>query len=148
MNYKVIFFILILLSFSWLSEKNKIMNTLNNYNMAFGKSDYSEIVKYFDYPTSFNLTNKTINAGNRFKLNLIYRKIRGDLPDYYSYSKWDDISIELIDDNIAIVDADFSRYKENGNIFYSGSARYFLRLIDNKWKIFSLTPYTNSKILD
>ena len=148
MNYKVIFFTLILFSFSWLSETNKIMNTLNNYNMAFGKADYSEIVKYFDYPASFTLAIKTINAGNRFKLNLIYRKIRGDLPDYYSYSKWDDISIELIDDNIAIVDANFSRYKDNGNIFYSGSARYFLRLIDDKWKIFSLTPYSNSKILD
>ena len=53
----------------------------------------------------------------------------------------------LIDSDIAIVNADFSRHKEDGSIFYSGSAQYYLRFEKNEWKIFSLTPYTNIKAL-
>lgn len=96
----------------------------------------------------FNLKDKTITANNRFKLRFIYKKIRGDLPGYYSYSTWDGIKIQLIDDNIAIVNADFSRYKDDDTIFYSGSAQYHLRLENHKWKIFSLTPYETIKLLD
>ena len=82
------------------------------------------------------------------KLKLIYKKLISDLPDYYSYSTWGKINIQLIDFNIAIVNADFSRHKKDNSIFYKGSAQYYLRLKNNKWKIFSITPYTNIKILD
>ena len=79
------------------TERQDIVGLLENYNEAFGKADYSDIVNYFDYPASFNLQDKTIGASCKFKLKLIYKKIRGDLPDYYSYSKWDKIDIQLID---------------------------------------------------
>ena len=77
------------------TERQDIVDVLENYNEAFGKADYSDIVNYFDYPASFNLQNKTIGASGKFKLKLIYKKIRGDLPDYYSYSKWDKIDIQF-----------------------------------------------------
>ena len=130
------------------SAKEDITNVLENYNQAFGEADYSKIIKLFDYPAVFNLKDKTIAANTRFKLRLIYKKIRGDLPNYYSYSTWDGIKIQLIDDNIAIVNADFSRHKDDDSIFYSGSAQYHLRLENDKWKIFSLTPYTAIEVLD
>ena len=130
------------------SEKQDILDILEEYNNAFGEANYSKIIKFFDYPASFNLNDKTITASNKFKLKLIYKKIRGGLPDYYSYSKWEKINVQLIDSNIAIVNADFSRYKNDDTIFYSGSAQYYLRFKDNEWKIFSLTPYTSIEILD
>lgn len=43
------------------------------------------IVKSYDRPASFNLKDKTIIASN--KLKLIYRKLRGELPNFYSYRK-------------------------------------------------------------
>ena len=129
------------------SEKQDIIEVLEEYNKAFGEKKYSEIINFFDYPASFNLTDKTITASNRFKLKLIYKKIIGSLPDYYSYSKWDDVDIKLIDNNIAIVNAHFSRYKKDHTIFYSGSAQYLLRLENDKWKIFSLTPYNKINTL-
>ena len=135
--------LLISLFFSFLmpSPKNDILAVMNIYNKAFGEADYSKIVQLFDYPASFSLEDKTIMASNRFKLKLIYKKIIGDLPDYYSYSKWKEMKVQLIDSSIAIVNADFVRYKNDGTIFYSGSAQYHLRLEDGNWKIFSLTPY-------
>ena len=139
---------LIFFSSAMSNEKKDILDALDKYNNAFGEADYSQIVNFFDYPASFNLKNKTITAHTKFKLKLIYKKLRGDLPDYYSHSMWDKINIQLTDNNIAIVNANFSRYKEDGTKFYSGSAQYYLRFKDNMWKIFSLTPYKNIKTLD
>ena len=144
---KLILSIFIFSSIIISSEKKDIFEVLEKYNKAFGEKKYSEIIKFFDYPASFNLADKTITASNRFKLKLIYKKIIGSLPDYYSYSKWDDIDIQLIDDNIAIINADFSRYKKDHSIFYSGSAQYLLRLENNRWRIFSLTPYNKINTL-
>ena len=143
------FFLLILISSILISSQNQdIIDALDDYNEAFGDADYSEIISFFDYPVSFNLQDKTIIAANRFKLKLIYKKMRGGLPDYYSYSKWDKIDVTLIDNNIAIVYADFSRYDNNDSILYSGSVIYHLRFKDNEWKIFSLTPYKSIKSVD
>ena len=145
---KIISYFFILISLAAANQKQNIIDLLDQYNTAFGKADYSDIAKCFDYPAYFNLQDKTIGASGKFKLKLIYRKIRGDLPDYYSYSKWEKIDIQLIDDNIAIVNANFSRYKDDDTIYDSGSAQYHMRLINNEWKIFSLTPYTKIKTLD
>tara|TARA_Y100000996_G_scaffold377495_1_gene329582 strand:- start:91 stop:603 length:513 start_codon:yes stop_codon:yes gene_type:complete len=146
--FKTILYILIFFSLVIASERQNIVDVLESYNEAFGNSNYSDIVNYFDYPTSFNLQDKTIGASGRFKLKLIYKKIRGDLPDYYSYSKWDEIDIQLIDDSIAIVNAKFSRYKNDDTIYDSGAAQYHMRLVKNEWKIFSLTPYVTIETLD
>ena len=146
--FKTILLVFMFLSSVIAIERQDIVNVLNKYNEAFGEADYSKIVNYFDYPTFFNLEDKTILASNRFKLKLIYKKIRGDLPDYYSYSKWEKIDIQLIDDSIVIVNADFSRYKDDGTIYDSGAAQYHMRLTNNEWKIFSLTPYTAIKALN
>ena len=134
-------FLVIFITLVFTNEKQNIIDALEEYNKAFGEANYSKIIECFDLPSSFNLKDKTIMASHKFKLKLIYRKIIGDLPNYYSYSKWDEINIQLIDSSIAIVNADFSRYKDDNSIFYSGSAQYHLRLKNDKWKIFSLTPY-------
>ncbi len=145
--FKIFLFLGLFFSFGASSERENILEVLDKYNKAFGEANYSQISKLFDYPASFNLAEKTITAQNSFKLKLIYKKIRGDLPEYYSYSVWKKIDIMLADSDIAIVNADFSRHKEDGSIFYSGSAQYYLRFEKNEWKIFSLTPYTNIKAL-
>ena len=130
------------------NQKNEIIKVLEEYNQTFVKADYSKIISYFNYPVSFNLSEKTITASNKLKLKLIYKKLRGSLPIDYAYSTWDEINIQLIDNNIAIVNADFSRYDKNDISIYSGSVIYHLRLIENNWKIFSLTPYSNTETLN
>tara|TARA_B100000900_G_scaffold365701_1_gene341127 strand:+ start:198 stop:644 length:447 start_codon:yes stop_codon:yes gene_type:complete len=133
---------LVLYSFL-LSQEKDIIQTLEDYNDAFVAEDYKNIPYFFDFPVSFNLKDKSIIAGNKLKLKLIYKKLRGGLPENYKYSKWEDFNIQVLDEKVAIVDASFSRYNEDGSILYSGNGFYSLRKIDNKWKIYALTPYDN-----
>ena len=146
--FKTILHILIFYSLAMATEKQDIVDVLQSYNKAFGEADYTKIISFFDYPTSFNLSDKTVTASNRFKLRLIYKKLRGDLPDYYAFSKSGKIDIKLIDENIAIVNAEFLRYRKDSTIFHTGSAQYHFRYKNDKWKIFSLTPYKDIKILN
>ena len=131
---------LVLCSFLF-SLENDIIQTLEDYNDAFVAEDYKNIPYFFDFPVSFNLKDKSIIAGNKLKLRLIYKKLRGGLPENYSYSKWENFNIQVLDNTLAIVDASFSRYDNDDSIIYSGNGFYTLRKIDNKWKIYSLTPY-------
>jgi len=133
---------LVLCSFLF-NQENDIIQTLEDYNDAFVAEDYKNIPYFFDFPVSFNLKDKSIIAGNKLKLRLIYKKLRGGLPENYSYSKWEDLNIQVLDNKVAIVDASFSRYNNDDSIIYSGNGFYTLRKIDNKWKIYSLTPYDN-----
>tara|TARA_Y100000741_G_scaffold343750_1_gene307804 strand:+ start:346 stop:789 length:444 start_codon:yes stop_codon:yes gene_type:complete len=125
------------------ANQKDIIDLLEQYNKSFANKEQKKIINYFDFPVSFNLQDKTITANSNLKLKLIYKKIWGDLPDYYSHSKWDSFNIQIIDDNIAIVNAEFSRYKNDGTIFYSGAGIYSLRKSNDTWKIFSMTPYEN-----
>ena len=131
---------LVLCSFLF-SQEDDIIQTLEDYNDAFVAEDYKNIPYFFDFPVSFNLKDKSIIAGNKLKLRLIYKKLRGGLPENYSYSKWEDLNIQVLDNKVAIVDASFSRYSNDDSVIYSGNGFYTLRKIDNKWKIYSLTPY-------
>ena len=133
---------LVLCSFLF-SLENDIIQTLEDYNDAFVAEDYKNIPYFFDFPVSFNLKDKSIIAGNKLKLRLIYKKLRGGLPENYSYSKWENFNIQVLDDTVAIVDASFSRYDNDDSIIYSGHGFYTLRKIDGNWKIYSLTPYDN-----
>ena len=139
---KVAYFLLFLCSFLF-SLENDIIETLEDYNDAFVTEDYKNIPYFFDFPVSFNLKDKSIIAGNKLKLRLIYKKLRGGLPENYSYSKWENFNIQVLDNTLAIVDASFSRYDNDYSIIYSGNGFYTLIKIDNKWKIYSLTPYDN-----
>ena len=139
---KVAYSILVLCSFLF-SIESDIIKTLEDYNDAFVAEDYKNIPYFFDFPVSFNLKDKSVIAGNKLKLRLIYKKLRGGLPENYSYSKWENFNIQVLDNTLAIVDASFSRYDNDDSIIYSGNGFYTLRKIDNKWKIYSLTPYDN-----
>ena len=141
-------FFLVFFSLSIANEKSEILDLLNQYNRAFADANYSEIVDFFNSPVSFNLQDKTIIASNKLKLRLIFKKLRGGLPKHYSYSKWGNIEINLVDTNIAIAYANFSRFDLDDNVIFTGSAIYHLRLKDGEWRIFSLTPYSNINLLD
>ena len=113
--HKIILFLVVFLSSALSLEKENIIDVLERYNKAFGEENYSKIISFFDYPTSFNLKDKTVTANNRFKLRLIYKKLRGDIPEYYSYSKWDSINIEL-KDSLMIRNDLMKSFRENLNI--------------------------------
>ena len=73
--FKAIIYIFIFYSLAISNERENIVNVLESYNDAFARADYSDIVNHFDYPASFNLPDKTIDASCKFKLKLIYKSI-------------------------------------------------------------------------
>ena len=122
-------------------DKSEILFAMNKYNEAFILADYDQIIESFIFPVSIITSERMLSIDTKLGLRFVYKKIRGDLPEFYSYSKWNKIDIQLIDKNVAIVKASFSRYDKNGKKFYDGNGIYQLKKFNNKWKIFSMIPF-------
>ena len=87
MNKK--YFVLILLfSFQQLKseDKSKILLAMDKYNEAFILADYNQIIENFTFPVSLITSEKVFSIDTKFGLGFVYKKIRGDLPEFYSYS--------------------------------------------------------------
>ena len=137
------YFIIIFFCFQHLysDDKSEILFAMNKYNEAFILADYNQIIESFIFPVSIITPERMLSIDTKLGLRFVYKKIRGDLPEFYSYSKWNKIDIQLIDKNVAIVKASFSRYDKNGKKFYDGNGIYQLKKFNNKWKIFSMIPF-------
>ena len=129
------------------AEKSEILLAMDRYNEAFILADYGQIIENFTFPVSIITSDRMLSIDTKFGLRFVYKKIRGDLPEFYSYSKWNNIDIQVIDENIAIVRASFSRYDKDEKKFYDGSGIYQLKKIDKEWKIFSLIPFQSIETL-
>ena len=129
------------------AEKSEILLAMDRYNEAFILADYHQIIENFTFPVSLITSDRMLSIDTKFGLRFVYKKIRGDLPEFYSYSKWNNIDIQVIDENIAIVRASFSRYDKDRKKFYDGNGIYQLKKIDKEWKIFSLIPFQSIETL-
>ena len=129
------------------SDKSEILLAMDKYNEAFILADYDQIIENFTFPVSIITSDRMLSIDTKFGLRFVYKKIRGDLPEFYSYSKWNNIDIQVMDKNIAIVRASFSRYDKDEKKFYDGSGIYQLKKIDKVWKIFSLIPFQSIETL-
>ena len=143
------YFIIIFFCFQHLysEDKSEILFAMNKYNEAFILADYNQIIESFIFPVSIITSERMLSIDTKLGLRFVYKKIRGDLPEFYSYSKWNKIDIQLIDKNVAIVKASFSRYDKNGKKFYDGNGIYQLKKFNNKWKIFSMIPFQSYETL-
>ena len=129
------------------AEKSEILLAMDKYNEAFILADYDQIIENFIFPVSIITSDRMLSIDTKFGLRFVYKRIRGDLPEFYSYSKWNNIDIQVIEKNIAIVKASFSRYDKNENKFYDGNGIYQLKKLNNEWKIFSLIPFQSIETL-
>ena len=128
-------------------DRSEILLAMDKYNEAFISADYDQIIENFTFPVSIITSDRMLSIDTKFGLRFVYKKIRGDLPEFYSYSKWNNIDIQVIDENIAIVRASFSRYDKDEKKFYDVSGIYQLKKIDKEWKIFSLIPFQSIETL-
>ena len=129
------------------ADKSEILLAMDKYNDAFILADYDQIIENFTFPVSIITSDRMLSIDTKFGLRFVYKKIRGDLPEFYSYSKWNNIDIQVMDKNIAIVRASFSRYDNDEKKFYDGRGIYQLKKIDKEWKIFSLIPFQSIETL-
>ena len=129
------------------ADKSEILLAMDKYNDAFILADYDQIIENFTFPVSIVTSDRMLSIDTKLGLRFVYKKIRGDLPEFYSYSKWNNIDIQVMDKNIAIVRASFSRYDNDEKKFYDGRGIYQLKKIDKEWKIFSLIPFQSIETL-
>ena len=129
------------------ADRSEILLAMDKYNEAFILADYDQIIENFTFPVSIITSDRMLSIDTKFGLRFVYKKIRGDLPEFYSYSKWNNIDIQVMDKNIAIVRASFSRYDKDEKKFYDGNGIYQLKKIDKQWKIFSLIPFQSIETL-
>ena len=128
-DMKKYFIIIVLFCFQHLysEDKSKILFAMNKYNEAFILADYNQIIESFIFPVSIITSERMLSIDTKLGLRFVYKKIRGDLPEFYSYSKWNNIDIQVMDKNIAIVRASFSRYDKDEKKFYDGRGIYQLK---------------------
>ena len=51
------------------------------------------------------------------------------------------MNVKILNDKIAIVNAMYSSINDKDENYFTGTAMYLFRKIDNSWKIFSITPF-------
>ena len=141
MKKKFIIIVLLCIQYLFSEDRGEIRIAMDNYNEAFILADYDKIIENFIFPVSIITSDKMLSIDTKLGLRFVYKKIRGDLPKFYSYSKWNKIDIQVIDEHLAIVKASFSRFDKNDKKFYDGNGIYQLKKSDDQWKIFSLIPF-------
>ena len=114
------YFILILLTslqYLYSDDKSEILFAMDKYNKAFILADYDEIIENFIFPVSIITSEKIFSIDTKWGLKFVYKKTRGDLPEFYSYSKWNDIDIN----NLPIFEPGLAEIVERcrGKIFIS-----------------------------
>ena len=111
---KKYFIIIVLFCFQHLysEDKSEILFAMDKYNEAFILADYDQIIESFIFPVSIITSERMLSIDTKLGLRFVYKKIRGDLPEFYSYSKWNEIDIQLIDKNIAIVKGDGKKFRK------------------------------------
>ena len=122
-------------------EGNKILNVMVDHNYELDKENYGSLEDYFTFPFTYNEMEKTLYATNQKELKKVLKKLYRKLPRNHSHKDWKKMDVKLVNDNIALVNAMFSRYNKKGENYFTGAAMYTFRKDDNSWKILSITPY-------
>jgi len=122
-------------------EGNKILNVMVDHNYELDKENYGSLEDYFTFPFTYNEMEKTLYATNQKELKKVLKKLYRKLPKDHSHKDWKKMDVKLVNDQIALVNAMFSRFNEKGVNYFTGAAMYTFRKDDNSWKILSITPY-------
>ena len=146
MSFKKISLILILpiLSNILLSnelEKNKILNIMVDHNYDLTDQKYGNLETFFCFPFLYNDAEEIKSAMNIRELKKLLKKMRKELPKDHSHIDWKKMDVKLINEGIAVVNAMYSRMDKGNTNYFMGAAMYSFRKIDEKWKIFSITPF-------
>ena len=146
MSFKKISLILILpiLSNILLSnelEKNKILNIMVDHNYDLTDQKYGNLETYFCFPFLYNDSEEVKSAMNARELKKLLKRMRKKLPKNHSHIDWKKMNVKVMNEGIALVNAMYSRIDKSDTNYFTGAAMYSFRKIDQKWKIFSITPF-------
>ena len=150
---KFLIAVLILFSFNSFSQKNNkktiykkkatvektILNSWQKYSKSFEYADYDKIASFFTYPVTFSLFGEPRVIKNEDELVKVYKYLRNNLQNDYKYSILDKSRIVWLSKELVLFDATYSRFDSNYRRIYKGRGLYMYKLVDKKWKMFSVS---------
>ena len=152
-NILYIFFIVVLNSCSkkeklYFGETQSIIdNMFDDYFEAFSNKEFEKILdKYYDIPFIIYDQNNTIILNSRNELLSFLENASNQLDkSNYGYSKTNFFEEFREDNNLIILEMNYTRYKKDGSVMGNKEmkATYVLRKSDKNYKVISLTPHSS-----
>ena len=152
-NILFIFFFVVLNSCTkneklYISETQSMIDDMfDEYFEAFSNKEFDKILdKYYDIPFIIYDQNNTIILNNRNELLSFLENASNQLDKgNYGYSKANFFEEFREDNNLIILEMNYTRYKKDGSVMGNKemTATYVLRKSDENYKIISLIPHSS-----
>ncbi len=152
-NILFIFFFIVLNSCSkneklYISETQSMIDDMfDEYFEAFSNKEFEKILdKYYDIPFIIYDQNNTIILNNRNELLSFLENASNQLDKgNYGYSKTNFFEEFREDNNLIILEMNYTRYKKDGSVMGNKemTATYVLRKSDENYKVISLIPHSS-----
>ena len=152
-NILFIFFFVMLNSCSkkeklHISETQSMIDVMfDQYFEAFSNKEFEKILdKYYDTPFIIYDQNNTIILNNRNELLSFLENASNQLDKVnYGYSKTNFFEEFREDNNLIILEMNYTRYQKDGSVMGNKemTATYVLRKSDENYKIISLIPHSS-----
>tara|TARA_A100001015_G_C14876371_1_gene666510 strand:- start:460 stop:942 length:483 start_codon:yes stop_codon:yes gene_type:complete len=152
-NILFIFFFIVLNSCSkneklYISETQSMIDDMfDEYFEAFSNKEFEKILdKYYDIPFIIYDQTNTIILNNRNELLSFLENASNQLDKgNYGYSKTNFFEEFREDNNLIILEMNYTRYKKDGSVMGNKemSATYVLRKSDENYKVISLIPHSS-----
>ena len=152
-NILFIFFFVVLNSCSkkeklQISETQSMIDDMfDEYFEAFSNKEFEKILdKYYDTPFIIYDQNNTIILNNRSELLSFLENASNQLDKgNYGYSKTNFFEEFREDNNLIILEMNYTRYKKDGSVMGNKemTATYVLRKSDENYKVISLIPHSS-----
>ncbi len=152
-NILFIFFFVMLNSCSkkeklHISETQSMIDVMfDQYFEAFSNKEFEKILdKYYDTPFIIYDQNNTIILNNRNELLSFLENASNQLDKgNYGYSKTNFFEEFMEDNNLIILEMNYTRYQKDGSVMGNKemTATYVLRKSDENYKVISLIPHSS-----
>ena len=152
-NILFIFFFVVLNSCSkkeklQISETQSMIDDMfDEYFEAFSNKEFDKILdKYYDTPFIIYDQNNTIILNNRNELLSFLENASNQLEKgNYGYSKTNFFEEFREDNNLIILEMNYTRYQKDGSVMGNKemTATYVLRKSDENYKVISLIPHSS-----
>jgi len=152
-NILFIFFFVVLNSCSkkeklHISETQSMIDVMfDQYFEAFSNKEFEKILdKYYDIPFIIYDQNNTIILNNRNELLSFLENASNQLDKgNYGYSKTNFFEEFKEDNNLIILQMNYTRYQKDGSVMGNKemTATYVLRKSDENYKVISLIPHSS-----
>ena len=152
-NILFIFFFIVLNSCSkneklYISETQSMIDDMfDEYFEAFSNKEFEKILdKYYDTPFIIYDQTNTIILNNRNELLSFLENASNQLDKgNYGYSKTNFFEEFREDNNLIILEMNYTRYKKDGSVMGNKemTATYVLRKSDENYKVISLIPHSS-----